>query len=38
MTNVANMLKIISLTETPHNLERRSLECFRGIDFFVNKG
>ena len=38
MTNVAYMLKIISLTETPHNLEffRKCLECFGDIDFFVN--
>ena len=38
VTNVANMLKIISLTGTPHNLVRRFLECFRDIYFFVNKG
>ena len=37
MTNVANMLKIISLTGTPHNLVRRFLECYRDIYFFVNK-
>ena len=38
VTNVANMLKIISLTGTPHNLVRRFLECYRDIYFFVNKG
>ena len=37
VTNVANMLKIISLTGTPHNLVRRFLECYRDIYFFVNK-
>ena len=33
------MLKIISLSGTPHNLEffRKFLQCFRDIDFFVNK-
>ena len=38
VTNVANIMKIISLTGTPHKLVRRFLECFRDIDFFVNKG
>ena len=37
VTNVAYMLKIISLTGTLHSLEffRKCLECFRDIDFFV---
>ena len=38
VTNVANMLKIISLTGTLNNLMKRFLECFGDIDFFDNKG
>ena len=37
VTNVANMVKIISLTGTPHNFMRRFLECYPDIYFFVNK-
>ena len=37
MTNVAHMLRIISLTGTPHNIVRRFLERYRDIYFFVNK-
>ena len=38
VTNVANILKIISLTGAPHNFVRRFLEWFRDIYFFANKG
>ena len=38
MTNVANMLKVVLFTGSPHNLVRRFLECYQDIYLFVNKG
>ena len=37
VTNVGNMLKVISLTGTPHNHVRRFLDCYRDIYFFVKE-
>ena len=37
VANVANMLKVISLTGTPHYLVRRFLECYRDVYFFLIK-
>ena len=34
VANVANMLKVISLTGTSHNLVRRFLECYWDMYFF----